>query len=53
MQFKDEGYIAAIRRYGENSLIVNVITKEHGLIGGFVKGGGSKKMHGSKKICSA
>ena len=33
MQFKDEGYIAAIRRYGENSLIVNVITKEHGLIG--------------------
>ena len=46
MQFKDEGYIAAIRRYGENSLIVNVITKEHGLIGGFVKGGGSKKNAG-------
>lgn len=68
MQFKDEGYIAAIRRYGENSLIVNVITKEHGLIGGFVKGGGAKRtpastnpatgfpstlMRGSKKICSA
>ena len=46
MQFKDEGYIAAIRRNGENSMIVNVITKEHGLIGGFVKGGGSKKNAG-------
>lgn len=46
MQFKDEGYIVAVRRYGENSLIINVITKEHGLIGGFVKGGGSKKNAG-------
>ena len=48
MQFKDEGYIAAIRRYGENSLIVNVITKEHGLIGGFVKGGeGNRRLSSS------
>ena len=43
MQFNDEGYIVAVRRYGENSLIVNAISKEHGLISGFVKGGGSKK----------
>lgn len=43
MQFTDEGYIISTRRYGENSLIINVITREHGLIGGFIKGGGSKK----------
>ena len=67
MQFKDEGYIAAIRRYGENSLIVNVITKEHGSAG-LSKAAAAKRtpastnpatgfpstlMRGSKKICSA
>lgn len=43
MEFRDEGYITAVRRYGENSLIVGLISKEHGLISGFVKGGGSRK----------
>ncbi len=46
MQFKDEGYITAIRRYGENSLIINLLTKDHGLVGGFIKGGGSSKKLG-------
>lgn len=43
MQFEDEGYIVATRRYGENSLIVDVVSKNHGLLAGFVKGGGGKK----------
>ncbi len=43
MEFRDEGYITAVRRYGENSLIVSLISKEHGLISGFVKGGSSRK----------
>ncbi len=50
MQFNDEGYIVAVRRYGENSLIINAISKEHGLISGFVKGGGSKKNAGVYQI---
>ena len=43
MQFEDEGYIVGARRYGENSLIVDVVSKNHGLLAGFVKGGGGKK----------
>lgn len=43
MQFKDEGYIVALRKYGENSLIVTVVTKQHGLLCGFVRGAVSKK----------
>ena len=43
MQFEDEGYIVGARRYGESSLIVDVVSKNHGLLAGFVKGGGGKK----------
>jgi len=43
MQFTDEGYIINCRRYGENSLIVTVISKNNGLLSGFVKTGASKK----------
>ena len=43
MQFVDEGYIVNLRKYGENSVIVTVVSKNHGLLTGFVKGGMSKK----------
>ncbi len=43
MQFKDEGYIINVRKHGESSLILTLITKEHGKIIGYVKGGHSKK----------
>ncbi len=43
MEFQDEGYIVSSRRYGENSLIINVVTQKHGLINGFIRGGGNKK----------
>lgn len=43
MQFIDEGYIIKVRKYGENSLILSVLTREHGLISGFVKAGMTKR----------
>ena len=43
MQFVDEGYIVDLRRYGESSVIVSVVSKNHGLLRGFVRGGLSKK----------
>ena len=50
MQFRDEGYIIGNRRYGENSLIVHIISKNNGLISGFIKSGGSKKNIGVCQI---
>lgn len=46
MQFSDEGYVINLRRYGENSLIVTMVSKEHGLLTGFVKTGTGKKNRG-------
>ena len=43
MQFTDEGYIINIRKHGENSLILTVLTRFHGKLVGYVKGGHSKK----------
>lgn len=43
MQFVDEGYIVNLRKYGENSVIVTIVSKRHGLLKGFVRGGLSKK----------
>ena len=43
MQFTDEGYIINVRKHGERSLILTLITKGHGKIIGYVKGGHSKK----------
>lgn len=43
MRFVDEGYIIGIRRHGERSLILTVLTQEHGRISGYVKSGYTKK----------
>lgn len=37
MQFSDEGYIINMRRHGENSLILTVLTKNNGKLTGYVK----------------
>ena len=37
MQFDDEGYIIKQQKYAENSLILTVVSKNHGKIVGFVK----------------
>ena len=46
MQFSDEGYIIKLIKHGENSLIVSVLSAEHGKLTGYVKGGVSKKKLG-------
>ncbi len=38
MNWQDQGIIISARNYGEASLIVTVLTKEHGLMKGMVKG---------------
>lgn len=43
MQFNDEGYIVNLRKHGESSLILTVLTREHGKLTGFVKNCLSKK----------
>ena len=37
MRFQDEGYIIKQQKYGESSLILTVLSKNHGKIVGFVK----------------
>ena len=43
MKFVDEGYIIGVRRHGESSAILTVLSREHGKICGYVKSGFSKK----------
>lgn len=43
MRFIDEGYIVDLRKYGESSVIVTLVSKRHGLLRGFVRNGLSKK----------
>jgi DNA repair protein RecO (recombination protein O) len=44
MQWTDEGVIIGTRRHGETSLIVELMTGEHGRHLGLVRGGRSRKM---------
>lgn len=68
MQFRDEGYIIGLRKHGESSLILTVLTRNYGKITGYVKNCLHKKNLGtyqlgnsvtieayavSMKICSA
>ncbi len=46
MQVSDEGYIVNILKYGENSLIITIVSVGHGKITGFVKGALTKKKLG-------
>ncbi len=38
MQFSDSGIIISVRKYSESSLIVKVLSQNHGLYSGFVRG---------------
>lgn len=53
MQFSDEGYIINLRRHGENSLIVTVLSAQHGKLAGYVKGGMNKKKFGVFQLGNA
>ena len=46
MQFQDEGYIIDQRKHGEKSLILTVLTRQHGKIIGYVKNCLNKKSLG-------
>ena len=44
MQWKDEGFLLSKNMFGENSLIIEVFTLNHGKCSGLVYGGTSKKI---------
>lgn len=43
MKFNDEGYIINIKKHGESSAILTVLTRQNGKVVGFVKNGLTKK----------
>ncbi|HEV2334671.1 MAG TPA: DNA repair protein RecO [Stellaceae bacterium] len=43
MEWRDTGFVLAARRHGETSLIVELLTAEHGRHGGLVRGGQSPR----------
>jgi len=45
MEWRDEGLITGLKKYGETSIILETMTKQHGRHLGLVKGGRSKRMH--------
>ena len=44
MQWKDEGFILSKKKYGENSIIIEVFTLNHGKCSGIIYGGTSRKI---------
>ena len=44
MNWSGEGVIVSVRKYGENSVIIDVFTPDHGRHAGVVRGGASRKM---------
>ena len=44
MLWRDTGFVLATRRHGENALIVDLLTREHGRHAGLVRGGQSPKI---------
>ena len=46
MDWQDDGIILSVRKHGETSAIVNVLTRAHGRHAGLVRGGGGKRLSG-------
>src|ERR1700741_1598489 len=44
MEWTDEGIVLGVRRHGESSAIVELLTHEHGRHLGLARGGGSARM---------
>ena len=47
MEWTDEGIVLGVRRHGESSAIVELLTREHGRHLGLVRGGAGTAMVGS------
>ena len=45
MNFRDEGLILNIKNYSENSAIIKILSKSHGIYRGFIKNSKSKKFN--------
>src|SRR3954452_22326972 len=43
MEWRDTGFVLAVRRHGESGLIVELLTGEHGRHAGLVRGGQSPR----------
>jgi DNA repair protein RecO (recombination protein O) len=43
LEWHDEGFVLAVRRHGENDVILSLLTREHGRHAGLVKGGGGRR----------
>lgn len=52
MRLSDQGIILSVKKYSESSLIVKILSKDHGVYSGFVRGGQSQKSSSSKKFSS-
>ncbi len=50
MEWRDSGFVVAVRRHGESGLIVELLTREHGRHLGLVRGGQSPKMRAVLQI---
>lgn len=46
MQFTDQGYVLSVRRHAETSGIVKLLSREHGMVAGAVRGVGGKNARG-------
>ncbi len=46
MEWVDQGIVVSARKHGESSLIVTLLTKEHGRHAGLIKGGSSRRNSG-------
>ncbi|MBL4597280.1 MAG: DNA repair protein RecO [Robiginitomaculum sp.] len=46
MEWHADGYVLAVRRHGEASAIVEVLTREHGRCAGLVRGASGKRLRG-------
>lgn len=44
MEWRDEGILLSVRRHGESSAVIEVLTAEHGRHAGLVHGGGGQKL---------
>ena len=43
IEWRDEGFLLAVRKHGENAVIIDVLTQSHGRHAGVVRGGAGRK----------
>ncbi len=44
MEWRDQGIVLSVRRFGETSVVLDVLSSEHGRHGGLVRGGRSRRL---------